>query len=77
MPKCTDIAAGGCHDGGMFRLVVTVRRGSASNVPGAWQRYATLEQARTAAAAMLRHERVARIAIVRNEEPPAFVEWQG
>jgi hypothetical protein len=59
----------------MFRLVVSVRRGSGSSVPGAWQRYATLEQARTAATAMLRHERVARIAIVRNEAPPVFVEW--
>jgi hypothetical protein len=60
----------------MFRLVVTVRRGSASNLPGSWHRYPSLEQARTAAAALLRHERVSRIAIVRNEEPPAFVEWQ-
>lgn len=59
----------------MFRLVVSVRRGSASNLPGAWQRYPTLEEARTAAAALLRHERVTRIAIVRNEAPPAFVEW--
>jgi hypothetical protein len=59
----------------MFRLIIGVRRGSASNMPGAWQRYATLEQARTAAAALLRHERVTRIAVVRNEAPPAFVEW--
>jgi hypothetical protein len=59
----------------MFRLVVSVRRGSACSMPGASQRFPTLEQARTAAAALLRHERVARIAIVRNEAPPAFVEW--
>jgi hypothetical protein len=59
----------------MYRLIVSVRRGSASNMPGAWQRYPTLEQARTAAAALLRHERVTRIAVVRNESPPAFVEW--
>lgn len=59
----------------MFRLIISVRRGSASNMPGAWQRYPTLEQARTAAAALLRHERVTRIAVVRNEAPPAFVEW--
>jgi hypothetical protein len=44
-------------------------------MPGAWQRYSTLEEARTAAGALVRHERVARIAIVRNEVPPAFVEW--
>lgn len=60
----------------MFRLVITVRRGSASNIPGAWQCYGTLEQARSAATALLRDERVTRIAIVRNEAPPAFVEWR-
>lgn len=60
----------------MFRLVVSVRRGSACNLPDAWQHYRTLDQARAAAIALLRHERVTRIAIVRNEAPPAFVEWQ-
>ena len=59
----------------MFRLVVGVRRGSACNMPGAWERYPTLEQARTAAAVLLRQERVTRIALVRDEAPPAFVEW--
>jgi len=59
----------------MFRLVVSVRRGSASNLAGAWEKYATVETARTAAAGLLRLERVARVAIVRNEAPPAFVEW--
>lgn len=59
----------------MFRLVVTVRRGSSSNLPGTWEHFPTVERAREAAAQLLRHERVARIAIVRNEVPPAFVEW--
>jgi hypothetical protein len=59
----------------MFRLVISLRRGSACSIPGAWQHYPTVEQARTAATTMLRHERVTRIAIVRNEVPPAFVEW--
>jgi hypothetical protein len=59
----------------MFKLVVTVRRGSASNLPGAWERYGTLEQARAAGAALARHERVTRIAVVHNEVPPRFVEW--
>jgi hypothetical protein len=58
-----------------FRLIVGVRRGSACSVPGAWECYPTIEQARTAAAALLQHERVTRIAVVRNEAPPAFVEW--
>lgn len=59
----------------MFRLIVSVRRGTACSVPGAWKRYPTIEQARTAAAALLQHERVTRIAVVRDEAPPAFVEW--
>jgi hypothetical protein len=44
-------------------------------MPGAWHRYPTIEEARTAGAALLRHERVTKIAVVRNEAPPAFVEW--
>lgn len=59
----------------MFRLVVSVRRGSACNLPGAADRYATLDLARAAGAVLLRHERVSRIVIVRNEAPPAFVQW--
>ncbi len=59
----------------MFRLVVGVRRGSASGMPGAWERYPTLEQARKAAVVLLGHERVTRIAVIRNDLPPAFVEW--
>jgi hypothetical protein len=59
----------------MFKLVVTVRRGTASSFGAAWASYATLEEARLAATALLRHERVLRIAVVRDEIPPAFVEW--
>jgi hypothetical protein len=59
----------------MFRLVASVRRGSACNLAGTWERYPTIEQARAGAAGLLRQERVLRIAIVRNEVPPAFVEW--
>ncbi len=60
----------------MFRLVTTVRRGSASNLPGTWLRYATLEDARAAAAALLREERVLRVMIVRDALPMTFVEWR-
>lgn len=73
--KCTDIQVARCHRSLMFRLIVSVRRGSACNMPDTWQRYPTLEKARMAAAALLRHERVTRIAVVRNEAPPVFVEW--
>jgi hypothetical protein len=59
----------------MFRLVVTVRRGTASNLPETWERSRTIEEARAAGAALLKHERVGRVAIVGSEVPPAFVEW--
>jgi hypothetical protein len=60
---------------GMFRLVTTMRRGTASGMPQAWPRYASVEAARTGAAELLREERVLRVMIVRNEVPGAFVEW--
>ncbi len=59
----------------MFRLVTTVRRGSASNYPAAWARYDTLAAARDAAAVLLREERVTSVMIVRNGLARTFVEW--
>jgi len=59
----------------MFRLVTTVRRGSASNYPAAWARYDTLEAARAGAASLLREDRVASVMIVRNGLDGGFVEW--
>jgi hypothetical protein len=59
----------------MFRLVTTMRRGSASGMPQAWARYASIETARAGAAELLREERVLRVMIVRNEVLGAFVEW--
>jgi hypothetical protein len=59
----------------MFRLIVSVRRGSASSLPETWQAYATMELARAAGAHLMRQERVTRIAIVLAEAPPRFVEW--
>jgi hypothetical protein len=59
----------------MFRLVITVRRGSACGLPGAWTVYPTLEAARAGADALLRHERVARVMAVHDELPPRFAEW--
>jgi hypothetical protein len=61
----------------MFKLIATVRRGSASNLQGAYDRYPTVEEARSGATALLRHERVVRVMIVRNGIPPVFVEWSG
>lgn len=59
----------------MFRLIVSVRRGSASNLAGTWERYPTIELARAAGATLMRQERVARIAVVGTQAPPKFVEW--
>jgi hypothetical protein len=59
----------------MFRLVTTVKRGSASNLRGAWLPYATLEDARTAANALLREERVQRVMVVLDALPMTCVEW--
>ena len=59
----------------MYRLIVSVRRGSASNLAGTWEAYPTIELARAAGAQILRLERVARIAIVEAAVPPVFVEW--
>ena len=59
----------------MFRLVATMRRGSASGMPQAWARYASVDTARAGAAELLREDRVLRVMIVRNEIPGAVVEW--
>ena len=59
----------------MFRLVTTMRRGSASAMPQACARYASIETARAGAAELLREERVLRVMIVRNAVPGSFVEW--
>jgi len=60
----------------MFKLVTTMRRGSASGMPQAWARYASVEAARVGANELLREDRVLRVMIVRNEIPQAFVEWR-
>ena len=38
-------------------------------------RYATIEAARLATVILLHDDRILRVMIVRNEIPPAFVEW--
>lgn len=44
-------------------------------MPAASAPYAMLATARTGAADLLRDDRVLRVMVVRNEAPPAFVEW--
>ena len=59
----------------MFKLISTMRRGSSTGVAAAWAHYATIEAARLGTATLLRDDRILRVMIVRNEVPPAFVEW--
>ena len=59
----------------MFKLITTMRRGSSCGMPAAWADYAAMETARAGAAELLRDDRVLRVMVVRNEVPPAFVEW--
>jgi hypothetical protein len=59
----------------MFKLIPTMRRGSSSGFPETWARYASIDAARLGTAALLRDDRILRVMIVRNEVPPAFVEW--
>ncbi len=59
----------------MFRLVIIVKRGSASALATAWARYSTIDDARAGAAATMREERVQRVVIVEDTSPEAFVEW--
>jgi hypothetical protein len=59
----------------MFKLIPTMRRGGASNLAAAWARYPTIDAARLGTVTLLRDDRILRVMIVRNEIPPAFVEW--
>jgi hypothetical protein len=59
----------------MFKLISTMRRGSSTTLPAAFALYPTMEAARLGTVALLRDDRILRVMIVRNEIPPAFVEW--
>ena len=59
----------------MFKLITTMRRGSSSGCAETSARYATVAAARLGSATLLRDDRILRVMIVRNEVPPAFVEW--
>jgi len=65
----------GPYSGYMFRLVPTMRRGSATALPQASARYPSIQDARLGAAELLREDRILKIMIVRNEFPGGFVEW--
>ena len=58
----------------MFKVIPTMRRGYATGIAEAW-RDPTVAAARLGIATLLRDDRILRVMIVRNEIPPAFVEW--
>jgi hypothetical protein len=58
----------------MFRLLATVKRGTA-NFSQARVPYPTRELAVAAARALVGHERVLRVMVVSTDVPPRFVEW--
>jgi len=59
----------------MFKLITTMRQGSSSDIAAAWAHYPTIEAARLGSETLLRDARILRVMVVRNEIPPAFVEW--
>jgi len=59
----------------MFKLIATMRRGSSTGIAAASARYDTIDAARLGTTSLLRDDRILRAMIVRDEIPPAFVEW--
>ena len=60
-----------------FRLLATMVHGTAAALPEAWRSYRNVDEARLAAKAMMRNQRVLRVAIVEDRIPLQFVEWVG
>jgi len=61
-------------DGHTFKLVATVKQGTA-NPPLPAIPYPTLDEARTGARQLLRDDHILRVMIVINDVPPRFAEW--
>ena len=59
----------------MYRLIPTMRRGSATALPPASAHYPSIEAARLGAAELLREERILKIMIVRDGLLGGYVEW--
>lgn len=59
----------------MYKLVATMRRGSATALPQASASYPSLKDARLGAAELLKEDRILKVMIVRNEFAGGYVEW--
>jgi hypothetical protein len=60
----------------MFRLITTMKQGTASDIAPAVARYPTIGAARDGAALLLKNDRVLRVMIVNNALTSSFVEWR-
>jgi hypothetical protein len=58
-----------------FRLRAIMRQGTAASLPGAWEHYRTIEDARAGTRPMYHDDRVLRVMIVTDGLPSRFVEW--
>jgi hypothetical protein len=58
-----------------YRLRPIMRQGTASSIQETWSRFTTAEAARLAARQMYHDDRVLRVFIVIDDQPPQFVEW--
>lgn len=58
-----------------FRLRAIMRQGTAASLPGTWEHYLTIEDARAGTRALYHDDRVLRVMIVTDSLPSRFVEW--
>lgn len=58
-----------------FRLRAIMRQGTAASLPGTWEHYLTIEDARAGTRPMYHNDRVLRVMIVTDSLPSRFVEW--
>ena len=58
-----------------FRVRAIMRQGTAASLPGTWERYLTIEDARAGTRPMYHNDRVLRVMIVTDSLPSRFVEW--
>jgi len=52
-----------------------MRQGTASSISETWNRYATVDDATRATKQMYHDDRVLRVFVVTDAEPPQFVQW--
>jgi hypothetical protein len=58
-----------------YRLRPIMRQATASSIPETWLRFPTAAEARLAARQMYHDDRVLRVFVVLDTQPPQFVEW--